>query len=290
MISLIIAAVAESVREDPSQSITRRSQELEISRTSLWRILRKDLSLYPYKIQLTQELKPQDHARRRTFADWVLERQEIDPNFCDKVIFSDEAHFLLSGSVNKQNCRIWGDSNPEQYHELPLHPEKLTVWSGFHSGGIIGPYIFRNERGQPVTVNGERYRLMITDFFLPHLHHMNQRNMWFQQDGATSHTAGATLELLQENFPGHIISRRGDVEWPPRSCDLTLDFFLWGYVKSQVYVNKPTTLDQLERNIIQIMSDIQPDLCNRVTRNWVSRIESCRRSRGGHLNDVIFKT
>ncbi|CAK9834549.1 hypothetical protein ANTRET_LOCUS11064 [Anthophora retusa] len=257
-----IDAVAESVSEDPNLSIPHRAQAVGLSATSTWRILRKDLGMHPYKIQLTQELKPQDHQARRTFTDWALQQLQTDPNFGEKVIFSDEAHFWLNGFVNKQNCRIWGESNPQQYQESPLHPEKLTVWCGFWSDGVIGPYIFRNENGQ----------------------------MWFQQDGATCHTSGVTLEL-QEKFPGLVISRRSDVEWPPRSCDLTpLDCFLWGYVKSLVYGNKPITIDQLENNIVKTIGEIQPDLCNRVMQNWTSRIESCKRSRGGHLNDIIFKT
>lgn len=60
-----IAAVQASVANDPNQSIPRRSQELGIAQTTLWRILRKDLGLHPYKIKLTQELKPMDHLKRR---------------------------------------------------------------------------------------------------------------------------------------------------------------------------------------------------------------------------------
>ncbi|GFT57801.1 hypothetical protein TNCV_4865501 [Trichonephila clavipes] len=40
---------------------------------------------------------------------------------------SDEAHFWLNGYVNKQNCRIWSEANPQVYVETPLHPEKVTV-------------------------------------------------------------------------------------------------------------------------------------------------------------------
>ena len=48
------AAMAESVRETPSTSIHRRSQQLNISKTSLSRILHKDLGVMPYKVQLVQ--------------------------------------------------------------------------------------------------------------------------------------------------------------------------------------------------------------------------------------------
>ncbi|GFW83808.1 hypothetical protein TNCV_669211 [Trichonephila clavipes] len=50
---------------------------------------------------------------------------------------SDEAHFWLNGYVNKQNCRIWSEANPQVYVETPLHPEKLTIWFAFWAGGIL---------------------------------------------------------------------------------------------------------------------------------------------------------
>ncbi|GFW73714.1 hypothetical protein TNCV_1541681 [Trichonephila clavipes] len=49
----------------------------------------------------------------------------------------DEVHFWLNGYVNKQNCRIWREANPQVYVETPLHPEKLTVWCALWAGGIL---------------------------------------------------------------------------------------------------------------------------------------------------------
>lgn len=286
-----VTAVRESIQENPRQSIPRRAQELGLSQTSTWRILRRDLGLHPYKIQLTQELKVNDHRQRRSFGDWALERLEEDPNFGRKIIFSDEAHFWMNGYVNKHNCRIWDDANPHEIHQVLMHPQKVTVWCGFWAGGVIGPYFFENDVGEAITVNGERYRTMITDFFWPKLNDMDVDDMWFQQDGATCHTADATMDILHERFESMVISRRGDVNWPPRSCDLTpLDFFLWGFLKSQVYANKPQSTDALKVNITQAIAQIKPDLCGRVIENWTTRIRATVRSRGGHLNDIIFHT
>ncbi|GFT08768.1 hypothetical protein TNCV_663151 [Trichonephila clavipes] len=50
---------------------------------------------------------------------------------------NDEAHVWLNGYVNKQNCRIWSEANPQVYVETPLHPEKLTVWCTLWAGGIL---------------------------------------------------------------------------------------------------------------------------------------------------------
>ncbi|GFV66959.1 hypothetical protein TNCV_1264451 [Trichonephila clavipes] len=49
----------------------------------------------------------------------------------------DEAHFWLNGYVNKQNCCIWSEANPQVYVKTPLHPEKLTVWCALWAGGIL---------------------------------------------------------------------------------------------------------------------------------------------------------
>ncbi|GFX65890.1 transposable element Tc3 transposase [Trichonephila clavipes] len=168
---------------------------------------------------------------------------------------SDEAHFWLNGYVNKQNCRIWSEANPQVYVETPLHPEKLTVWCALWAGGIIGPYFFKNDEGH--------------------------NELWFQQDGATCHTARATIDLLKDTFGDRLISRFGPVNWPPRSCDLTpLDYFLWGYVKSLVYADKPQTLDHLEDNISRVIANIRPQMLEKVIENWTSRLDYIRTSRG----------
>ena len=61
---------------------------------------------------------------------------------------SDEAHFNLGWYVNNQNCRIWGTENPHAYIEMPTHPKRETVWCGFWSRGIIGPFLFENGLGK----------------------------------------------------------------------------------------------------------------------------------------------
>jgi len=57
-----IAAVSESDAESSGISIRHRSQQLNIPRSTMQRILMKDLHLHAYKIQLTQELKSTDHV------------------------------------------------------------------------------------------------------------------------------------------------------------------------------------------------------------------------------------
>ncbi|GFW72969.1 uncharacterized protein TNCV_830921 [Trichonephila clavipes] len=179
-------------------------------------------------------------------------------DFLKRILFSDEAHFWLNGYVNKQNCRIWSEANPQVYVETPLHPEKLTVCHDY--------------------------------FFIPELNNHDVQELWFQQDGATCHTARATIDLLKDTFGDRLISRFGPVNWPPRSCDLTpLDYFVWGYVMSWVYADKPQTLDHLEDNIRHVIADIRPQMLEKVIENWTSRLDYIRASRDSHMPEIIFK-
>ncbi|GFX12045.1 putative LOC100569746 [Trichonephila clavipes] len=96
--------------------------------------------------------------------------------------------------------------------------------------------------------------------------------------------------FLKDTFGDRLISRFGLVNWPPRSCDLTpLDYFLWGYVKSLVYADKPQTLDHLEDNIRRVIADIRPQMLEKVIENWTSRLDYIRASRGSPMPEIIFK-
>ncbi|GFU66076.1 putative transposase [Trichonephila clavipes] len=77
------------------------------------------------------------HSRLNNAFEWAQNEIAVVPDFHKRILFSDEAYFWLSGYVNKQNCRIWSEANPQVYVETPLHPEKLTVWCALWAGGIL---------------------------------------------------------------------------------------------------------------------------------------------------------
>ena len=111
--------------------------------------------------------------------------------------------------------------------------------------GIIGQFFFEYEQGEAVTVNGDPYQAMLNEFLFTKMEEEDIGNIWFQQDGATV-------------FEDRIISRRSDIVWPPRSCDLTpLDYYLWDAVKDKCYADKPETIDALKHNIREAIGEIQ---------------------------------
>lgn len=288
--AIFIERVETSVAAAPKISTRRRSTQLRISRTSLQRILHDDLHYYPYKIQITQKLHATDYDKRMNFTNKFLQLANNE-DFINHLIMSDEAHFHLNGYVNKQNQRFWASENPREIFETPLQTAKVTVWCGITSSRIIGPYFFEDVNGNTVSVNGDRYRQMIQEYLLPEIRSMNIADIYFQQDGAPCHTARETIDILKASFSPRLISRFGDIEWPPRSPDLSApDFFLWGYLKDRVYNAMPNSLQVLKRNIIREIRRITPETLAAVMNSTVARARQCQTQHGGHLKDCVFCT
>lgn len=243
-----------------------------------------------YKLVITQQLLEGDYDQRKLFCEQM--QSVFNDNDNITLFTSDEAHFHLNGFVNRQNFRYWGAENPRELHEKPLHSPRVTVWCAVGKNTVIGPYFFE-ENGVTVTVNSDRYLTMLNEFFIPQLRRKRipLRNVWFQQDGATCHTSNATMTFLRQKFPGRLISRRGDVSWPPRSPDLSpCDFFLWGYLKERVYREKPRTLHELKEAITEEIRRIPRAMLGRVATSFISRLDSCITADGRHMLDVNFRT
>ena len=98
------------------------------------------------------------------------------------------------------------------------------------------------------------------------------------------------MQMLQNIFQDRIISRSCEINWPPRSPDLTSpDFFLWGYLKEKVFVNKPQTINDLKRNIEDQIRAISLKMLSNVMQSVLDRAIQCETKNGGHLKDIIFK-
>ena len=74
------------------------------------------------------------------------------------------------------------------------------------------------------------YAHMIQEFCLPTLNEMEVGDVWFQQDGATAHTAHVSMTILRQYFPGCLISLRGVLQWPARPPDLAPCDYFYGAI------------------------------------------------------------
>jgi hypothetical protein len=65
------------------------------------------------------------------------------------------------------------------------------------------------------------------------------------------------MDIVQEMFPEHVISLRGDLPWPARLPDLSAcDYFHWGYLKAKVYSTRPWTINDFKITIWKQISVI----------------------------------
>jgi len=75
----LTAEVEEWIRasflHSPKKSAGTAAKELSMSKTAVWRVLRKRLVLEPYRIKMVQQLSDEDHRRR---LDFCLQLQDLN--------------------------------------------------------------------------------------------------------------------------------------------------------------------------------------------------------------------
>jgi len=65
------------------------------------------------------------------------------------------------------------------------------------------------------------------------------------------------------------------------------DFFLWGYLKSKVYIRKRCTIDDLKVSVCEEIATVPQEMLVNVMQNFEERLRTCVRQEGRHLSDII---
>jgi len=96
-----------------------------------------------------------------------------------------------------------------------------------------------------------------------------RQRMWFQQDGAASYYALIVRAFLNDHYNNRWIGRRSPVAWPPCSPDITsTDFYLWGYLKNVVFVQRTTIREDMMEQIRRACAAIPRDTMLRTVENF----------------------
>lgn len=198
--------------------------------------------------------------------------------------------FFLNGQVNRHNCRYWSDTNPHWFRETHTqYPQRLNVWAGIVGDHIVGPYFIDGNLTSATylelldtTIDPRITELLEND------ENLLENELVFQQDGAPPHYALPVREYLNDRFPGRWIGRRGPIEWPARSPDLSpLDYFLWGHLKSKVYATQPADIEDLRQRIIEECRQVTPQVLANVRELFQSRLYYCMEINGGHFENLL---
>lgn len=124
--------------------------------------------------------------------------------------------------------------------EIAITAKSIYAWSNvgicrkfFSKTKTIGQKLHENPVSSQVVMKQEQhpeYKFVCVDDVM-------MVQIWFQENGKTSHSTHATIDLIREIFDIPLISRNGDVSWPSRSCSLTwLDYFLWTTTQRQLTI------------------------------------------------------
>lgn len=284
----IALQVMLSATEHPKYPLRKRASSLpmDIKKSTVSKILNKH-KYHPYKPKKIHTLRPGDNDRRFEFCCDIQGILVDNPFMSRCIIFTDEATFSSNGTVSSQNCRWWSDTNPHfTLKTRDQYSFKTNVWCGMYKNQIIGPFFFRE------TLNADRYLCFLNNRindFLDNLPLLERHQIWFQQDGAPCHSRLDVRQYIENIFNGRVFHRFSEIPWPPRSPDLTpLDFFLWGYLKQKVYLQRPfQDVDHLERIIAEAVSNITPHMVSNVLREFCNRTVTCINRNGGYVEALV---
>lgn len=263
------------------------ARTLNIPRTSILDILHKE-KYHAYHIQRVQALLPTDYQLRVEFCETMLRREQEDPGFFDKVLWTDESRFERTGIFNIHNYHIWAMENPHAARDSTFqHRFSVNMWSGILNGEIIGPFEL------PSRLNGDTYKEFLENHLPSLLEDVNlqlRRTMIFQNDGAPCHYATQVRNYLNERFPNRWIGRNGPIRWPPRSPDLNpIDFFVWGYFKEVTYARECSSEDELRVRIEEagrVMKGNREGFI-RLKDNFLRRCRLCISAGGRHFENLL---
>ena len=163
--------------EEPTTSQRQVTQLLGIPQTSVHRAV-KLTGLKRYRPRLLHAINEDDPDRRREYCDGMCSLIGRDRAILDRIIFSDEATFHLNGLVNRHNCVIYADENPNIIFHRPPPSRGINVWAGIYSGGIIGTFFIEGN------LKEERYLQLLDEGVFPAIIESEcPENVHFQQDG-----------------------------------------------------------------------------------------------------------
>lgn len=277
--------ILDRVRENPEISSRDIARETGVSKTKVLTVLHKN-KFHPYHFTKVQGLEPNDYAARRDFCRYLLNSDIEQYHFFKKILWTDESLFTRQGVFNFHNMHMWNTENPTAEREMSFQKRfSINVWAAVVGDRFLGPHIF----------HGSLTGAMYLDFLQHDLPQMldviepaHRQDIIYQQDGAPPHYTNEVRDWLSANYPTWI-GRGGPVPWPARSPDLNpMDFFVWGFMKSEVYATPINNEEELLNRIQAAAQKVREILSHKVTVGAMrKRARACIRQNGGHFENKI---
>jgi inhibitor of nuclear factor kappa-B kinase subunit alpha len=277
-------------QEDAPQThrTTRQiARETAISRTTVHRIIHKDLKLKCLKKRRAQQLTTGNEESRLKRCKQLLKK--FPEHSISFIWFTDEKVFTVAPPINAQNDRLYvssttkkRDADPERLlRTRPTFSRSVMVSVAVSKLGCTE--LFFVEPG--VKVNGEYYRnVLLMQKMLPAIRQISGDVFVFQQDSAPAHRARDTIALLRRETPELI---EPDL-WPANSPDLNpVDYRIWGLMQDRVYQTSIRDVEDLKQRLISVWADMKQTVVDKAIDEWRPRLRACVRAKGRHFEQLL---
>ena len=262
--------IASRVARNPQRSMRKMAAELEISRESVRRVVKRDLGLSPPKLRNIHSLTDASKEIRFKRSRSLLRR--LAAHGLDSVVFTDEKILTFEQAFNRQNDRVLARSVlaiPENIKNVcrTQKPASIMVRAGVSAKGKT-PLIFVP---QGVKINAKNYEEHILEPVVKnHSETMFQGGQFLlQQDEAPAHASKQAQGWLRNNV-SDILTKE---EWSSSSPDLNpMDFCVWSVLERNAFRKPHSTMEALKRSL-QTRMDQVADGCGACSEGNSKEVE-----------------
>ena len=275
--------------EDGERKSPRKiAMETGISRSTVRRIIKRDLHLKVYKRIQVQQLNEANKDKRLLCCTRLLQRFPSDRSV-KRIWFTDEKIFTVSPPLNKQNDRVYSPAAKKS--EVP--PQQILFQRSHFSKSLMvsvaiskmgKSHIVFVEPG--VKINSDYYcqEVLTNGILIDIRQRCGLYNWTLQQDGAPSHRAAKTVEFLRDQGIDFIEPDN----WPPNSPDLNpVDYAMWGALQERVYIHKPRNIEELRHAIIVEWGKLSQRFITRSIDQWRIRLMKTVEQNGSHIENLF---
>jgi transposase len=269
------------------KSVRQIARETGIAKSSVHRIIHKDLRLVCFKKKRAQELTAANKLTRLVRTKQLL--KQYPASMVSFIWFTDEKLFTVAPPINLQNDRVYapvGTKKRQLSADRLLHTRSNFSKSVMVSVGVSAlgcTELIFIEPG--VKVNGAYYRdELLTKHLLPAIKELSGDYFTFQQDSAPAHRAKETVELLSRETPDFITP----LQWPPNSPDLNpVDYKVWSVLQERVYRSQIRDVEHLKVRLVEEWRLFSQNIVDAAVKQWRVRLRACVKADGGHFEHQL---
>ncbi len=284
-----VQQVAASIGEDRHKTIPQISREVELSQTSVQRILTKDLKLTKIAAKFVPHmLNDRQRAHRARICRQNLESVRTEKYFLEKIITGDECWVSLYENQTKIESCEWvyrGDPHirPIKALRSPSPRKVMLILFCDFSGPLLIHFVPKKE-----TVDSDCY-ISVLKLLKDRIRHkrpgmwaggadgQTDRDFYLHHDNASPHVSAPTL-----GFIGNSNIRL--LPHPQYSPDLApCDFFIFPYMKKQLRGRRFPNLESLKAEVTQILKSMNSNLFEMAIRNLAVRWKKCEAVEGHYF-------